>query len=345
MTKSKRKRSNTRNVNKPAPARTVNSLYDQIVPGEEYASITSLTPAPGVDMLEDVVKGLRVIENIRQRPCLAYIGDVVTTNKLEVGVDNSDDVPFQEMIRNVGDEVQEIDLFLATKGGLAEQVERFVDFMRPRFSDVSFLIPSYCMSAGTLFALSGNNIYMTSGACLGPIDPQMVTKTGIYAPAQSLLRLMRMIQSEGQRQIEEGKQISWTLIELLDSIDKKELGNAISQTDYSVSIATKYLQNYKLCNLDESERETKSGEIAKTLADHETWLSHGHSIRSNVLNEIGLDVCIPNESLNQAMISLWALCTWLFDKTPLLKMVISGDYKYCRHQLRAEADTEHGGHA
>lgn len=39
---------------------------------------------------------------------------------------------------------------------------------------VNFVIPDYAMSAGTLFAFSGDKIYMDYSSSLGPIDPKFI---------------------------------------------------------------------------------------------------------------------------------------------------------------------------
>ena len=152
-------------------------------------------------------------------------------------------------------------------------------------------------------------------------------KNGTYAPAQALLSLIFMVQEEGQKNIDDGQAISWELLQLLDSIDKKELGLAISQIEYSIRIATQYLQQYKLSSCEDGNR---AEAIARRLADHNHWLNHAHPINSKALNELGLDVKIPDECLDDSLVRLWALCQWLFDKTNLLKMVVSTTYKYCK---------------
>ena len=49
---------------------------------------------------------------------------------------------------------------LQTVGGYMETVERLVAVMRTHYERVSFVIPNYAFSAGTVLALSGDDIYM-----------------------------------------------------------------------------------------------------------------------------------------------------------------------------------------
>lgn len=62
-------------------------------------------------------------------------------------------------------------VMLETNGGFMETVERMVSVMRTHYDEVSFVIPNYAYSAGTILALSGDRIYMDYYSVLGPIDP------------------------------------------------------------------------------------------------------------------------------------------------------------------------------
>src|SRR2546426_562471 len=65
-------------------------------------------------------------------------------------------------------------VILDTGGGVVEVVERMVDSIRTHYpDDVKFIIPNRAMSAGTVFAMSGDDIMMDYFSCLGPIDPQI----------------------------------------------------------------------------------------------------------------------------------------------------------------------------
>lgn len=63
-------------------------------------------------------------------------------------------------------------ILLDTGGGLVDSVEKTVEVLRHHYERVDFIIPGQAMSAGTVFALSADNIYMNYYSQLGPIDPQ-----------------------------------------------------------------------------------------------------------------------------------------------------------------------------
>ena len=79
---------------------------------------------------------------------------------------------FIETLREVECPRSRLVLFLNTPGGSAETVEKMVEIIRFHYADVSFVIPDYAMSAGTILCMSGDRIYMDYSSSLGPIDPQ-----------------------------------------------------------------------------------------------------------------------------------------------------------------------------
>lgn len=325
---------------KPAPAANpahVPSLLGVMEDGREYASIVDKAPAGG-DVLVDVVQAIKEIEAIRERPCICYIGSLA---KPGASIDVSDDLPFQEMVNQIPADIKKVDVFLSTPGGSAGQVARFVDFLRNRFDQVDFLIPSFCMSAGTLFAVSGDRIWMTPGACLGPTDPQIPTATGRYVPAQALLLLVDQLKAEGTAAIARGENVPWTSIRIVDTMDKRELAEAITASAYSSTMAAEFLRKYKFRHwitrhsagvpVTDEYRKLRAEAIASALASHDKWKNHGHAIsREVLLDQIKLQIDHPSAQLERAMERLWALFTWSFDKSGLLKIFISKDYRFFR---------------
>lgn len=78
-------------------------------------------------------------------------------------------------------------VLLTTSGGLIETVQRIVETLRHHYDHVSFVIPNFALSAGTVLAMSGDEIYMDYYSRLGPIDPQVQTVRGRQVPALGYL--------------------------------------------------------------------------------------------------------------------------------------------------------------
>jgi ClpP class serine protease len=73
-----------------------------------------------------------------------------------------------------------IAIFLTTPGGQAEVVEKLVEVVRAHYDLVNFVVPVVAMSAGTIFCMSGDKIFMDYSSSLGPIDPQVLDREGKY---------------------------------------------------------------------------------------------------------------------------------------------------------------------
>lgn len=186
---------------------------------------------------------------------------------------------------------------------------------------------------------------MTARACLGPIDPQVPTTDGRYVPAQALLLLVNELQKSGEAAMKNGLPVPWTAVRIIDTIDKKELGDAITASHYSTMMASQFLKNYKFRHwiVRESSgvlvtpeyREERAMQIAADLASHDRWKSHGHALSREVLwKEIKLLIDHPDDKLERAINRLWAVCHFLFDKTTALKIIVSSGYKYLKHSIR-----------
>lgn len=96
---------------------------------------------------------------------------------------------FYEHLRTFGG-AQKIDILLFTNGGDTLAGFGLSRLVREFCSQVGVLVPLRCHSAGTLIALGANEIVMTKGATLSPIDPTVV------APLNPAIEM-----APGQRQI------------------------------------------------------------------------------------------------------------------------------------------------
>jgi len=198
------------------------------------------------------------------------------------------------------------------------------------------------MSAGTIWILSGNEIWMDERATIGPIDPQVVGKNGQFLPLQSLQVLVNEIQEKGQEALDNGKQPDWTDVALLRNIDPKELGNSISASDYSIQLASTYLTDHKFRDwhtrsngdsVDDAFKSERANEIATLLCSHSHWKAHSHGISRQVAwDEVKLKISHPEltPQLNEAVRRLWAIMYFTFQSSPVSKMFVSESYALLR---------------
>ena len=141
--------------------KVVPSLLDAMEDGNEYGSIVSLIPK-GFDTARELARALEEIERVRKRPCLCYVANLMKRLP-NAAIEASDHLPFNEMVSRVPQDERKVDVLLVTPGRSAEQVNLFVEALRQRFDDVQFIIPYKAMSAGTLWALSGDALWMGGG--------------------------------------------------------------------------------------------------------------------------------------------------------------------------------------
>lgn len=324
-----------------APA--ISSLLDKMQDGREFESLLKYR-AVNLDLTSEIRKSLAEIESIRNRPVICYLANVVNQNiTVSKAIDYNDDLPFSEMISSISATINEIDIIIVTPGGSAEQVAKFVDKLRPRFSSVTFILPNIAMSAGTIFAMSGNDIIMDTRAYIGPIDPQVPNKDGRYVPAQAILALIDDIQKRGADLLKKGQNPSWTDLQILRQLDGKEIGNALSASKYSIELVENYLYNYKFKTwinhsdgrpVEDEEKRIRAKEIAEMLCDHGQWKTHSRGItREAAWNECKIKIIHPEsvEGLARSLRRFWALMYWVFENTSVFKLFISNNYCILRH--------------
>ena len=180
-----------------------------------------------------------------------------------------------------------IAVVLDTLGGVVEVVERIVSVIRYHYKKVDFLIPDRAMSAGTVFVMAGDRIFMNYFSCLGPIDPQIV-KDGEYVPGLSYLNQYQRLCEKA-----EASTLNSAELLLLNKLDLGELDQFEQARALSCDLLTNWLSTYKfkdwtthsstgVCVTD-AEKEQRAQEIADALSDNERWHSHGRMISRDAL--------------------------------------------------------------
>lgn len=332
------------NPNPPMKKKTITpmetSLLDRMIEGREYQSIAGLENV-SIDVGTEMKRAMEDIAAVRKRPIICYIANTlnpILAGKCSISLDNGDDAPFIEILKEIPEEEKSIDIILVTPGGYAETVDYMVKKLRDRFDSIAFIVPYMAMSAGTIFCMSGDELIMSESAYIGPIDPQVPSRNGMTVPAQSLMTLIGTIKARGEEQMRKGLQPDWTDIQILNNLDPKELGNAITASALSTKLVTEYLRLYKFRDwnvhsngepVTEEERDKRAGEIATLLCDNSIWLSHS----SRITREMAVDICklqvvYPEsvEGLDRAIRRFWALMRLILENNPIAKIYATGDY-------------------
>lgn len=185
---------------------------------------------------------------------------------------------------------QAIYVFLTTPGGSLPPVQRMVDILRHFYSEVNFIVPDYAYSAGTIWCMSGDNIYMNYYSSLGPIDPQVQNKDGKLVAALGYLDKINELLEKAKK-----NELSQAEFLILKDFDLAELRSYEQAKELAVDMLKKWLTKYKFKDwithskdgtpVTLQEKEARAFEIATKLSDNNIWKSHGRPIGIQILRE------------------------------------------------------------
>jgi len=172
---------------------------------------------------------------------------------------------------------------LTTPGGDVGTVERIVNIIRHHYATVNFIIPDMAMSAGTVLALSGDDIFMSYASSLGPIDPQICNSKNEWVPIKGYLnKVNEMLEKAKKNQLTDAE------FALFRELDLARLSQYEQICKLTTDLLTKWLVKYKFKNWDYhkstkqqvsvKEKEDRAKDIAEKLGDDSIWLTHGRYI-------------------------------------------------------------------
>ena len=145
-----------------------------------------------------------------------------------------------KLIEDIDNKKERIFVILTTGGGSAIAVERYVNILRHHYQEVNFIVPDYAFSAGTIFCMSGDNIYMDYFSVLGPIDPQVQNKDGKWVAALGYLDKINEL-------IDKAKKNTLTQAEfvILKDFDLAELKGYEQAKELTIDLLKKWLVKFK----------------------------------------------------------------------------------------------------
>lgn len=183
---------------------------------------------------------------------------------------------------------KKIYIILTTGGGSATTVERFVNILRYHYKEVNFIVPDYAYSAGTIFCMSGDNIYMDYFSVLGPIDPQVQSKEGKWVAALGYLDKVNELIEKARNGV-----LTQPEFLILKDLDLAELREYEQAKNLTIDLLKKWLVKYKFKNWTEKETSKtfvteedkikRAEEIADKLSNSNEWKSHGRPINIETL--------------------------------------------------------------
>ncbi len=238
-------------------------------------------------------KQIKRIEQIRKRPLLVFAADLKKAN-VPILINEADKIPFKDQVANIKSD--EIDILLETPGGYAEVVDDLVNYLRKNYSKVGIIVPGTAKSAGTIFTMGGDEIFMTDMSALGPIDAQVQFNGNNRLSADAFIDGLDNIKDEV---LTKGK-LNPAYIPMLQNINPGMIEHCKNAQSLSRTLVKSWLEKYKFKYWDthsstgkpvtQEEKENRANTIASKLCEHKKWLSHGRSIRIDDLRDLGLKV-------------------------------------------------------
>lgn len=226
---------------------------------------------------------LQMLETKLNGDVFTYYGEII--NGVERNV--RDLIEFLAKDKNKHDAIY---VFLTTSGGSIIPVQRMVDILRHFYKEVNFIVPDYAYSAGTIWCMSGDNIYMNYYSALGPIDPQVQNKDGNLVAALGYLdKINELLVKAKQNQLSQAEFL------ILKDFDLAELRSYEQAKELAVDMLKKWLTKYKFkdwtthsktgMSVTQKQKEDRALEIANKLSDNNLWKSHGRPIGIQVLRD------------------------------------------------------------
>lgn len=221
-----------------------------------------------------------------------------------------------------------LDFMIETPGGSAVAAEEIVKFTRDIFSDNAFVVSGEAKSAGTLMVLSGDEILMTTGGSLGPIDAQV--KIGRSAiSAYDYTEWINQKREEAER-VGKLNPLDATMVAQISPGELELVRHALK---YAEDLVVEWLPKYKFKNWDFTEtrklpvtdemKKEKAKEIAGKLMNHAKWRTHGRSIkRDDLVDDIGLKITKVDDKskLADTIYRIQTICRLYFSTTTSYKI-------------------------
>jgi len=190
---------------------------------------------------------------------------------------------------------KKLDVYIETPGGSGEAAEELVKMFRSRFDSVNFVISGEAKSAGTLMALSADEIIMTSTGSLGPVDAQVMIGRG-QVSAYDYIAWVEQKQQEAQKT----GILNPFDATMVAQISPGELNGVDNALQYAHDLVVGWLPKYKFKDwsitettkkkVTEAAKQKRAKEIAQKLTNHSRWRSHGRSLKIEDLEDIGLKI-------------------------------------------------------
>lgn len=298
-------------------------------------SITDLE----AELMELIKKYNKIRSELTERKIFSLVY-VAALNKPipTIGMDQDDYYIIHDLLRGVT--ADSLDFYLETPGGSAEAAEEIVRSIRKQFSHVAFLVSGEAKSAGTIMVLSADEIMMTATGSLGPIDAQV----RIGRSRVSAYDYVEWINNKRKEAAKKGSLNPFDAI-MIAQISPGELSGVNHSLEYAKDLVREWLVKYKFQKWTETEtrklpvtelmKQKRATEIARDLAKHSRWRSHGRSLKADDLRQIGLRITSveANASLAEVVYRIQTVCRIILESSTAYKLFATEREKVFKHAV------------
>lgn len=209
---------------------------------------------------------------------------------------------------------QSIPLIIDSPGGDAKSAFRIARFLRDNCGGFTALVPEYAKSAATLLALGADQIVLCEQAELGPLDTQVfdADREG-FGSALDEVQALERLNAFALKAVDEGmmlfanrtgKSVEKLLPQVLHFVSEmvRPLFEKIDTVHYTqMSRVLKVGEEYAI-RLMESTYPSKKEMIARQLVNG--YPEHRFFIDRREARKIGLNISVPNDTLETALLNL-----------------------------------------
>jgi hypothetical protein len=243
------------------------------------------------------------IENIRKSRLLVYYTGDRAGQEIRIA---SDIHPFCfKHLKEMG-EVNKVDLFLYTPGGITMAGYGLVNLIREFSKEMNVIIPFRALSCGTLIALGANEIIMTKNAMLSPIDPSVEHPLGptvdfgqgpkiIPVNVEDAISFINLAKQEAG--IKDDASLC-RIFEKLSEVHPLALG-AVARSRQEIGFLAKSLLKYHMKKDEQVEKIVNT--LTRERFSHDYLISRHEAKETLDLNIIDAE---QNDELNKAILAL-----------------------------------------
>ena len=170
-----------------------------------------------------------------------------------------------------------------------EVAEKLVTLTRYHYVEVDFVIPHSAISAGTVWCMSGDRIYMDYSSALGPVDPQ-ISNGEHWVPALGYLdKVNELIRKSGT-----AGGLSPAEVVMLTRIDLAELRSYEQAKELTISLLRERLVTYfKNWTVHRTDPVNKGQPVTDDEKKARASRTHIHQVLPQLILRIRYSVVMP----------------------------------------------------